>query len=121
MPKVKKLEPKLRGMKPRVAVLKTDHDTSRRHQHAWRKWYHTARWKRLRKQCFERDLFTCQECGRVEADTSKLIGDHRLRHGGNPALFWDLNNIQCLCKACHDGAKQRAEIAERIAGRIGGV
>jgi 5-methylcytosine-specific restriction protein A len=121
MPKLKRLEPMLQGLKPRVAALKTDFDTTRRQQHAWRKWYSTARWSRLRMQCFERDLFTCQMCGAIEADTSKLIGDHVRRHNGDPDLFWDLNNLQCLCKPCHDREKQRTEAAERIAGGIGGV
>lgn len=120
MPKLKKLEPKLRGLETRVAVLKTDHDTARRQQHAWRRWYHTARWRKLRMQCLERDLFTCQMCGDCEADTSKLIADHIRRHGGDPKLFWDPDNLQCLCKHCHDNDKQRAEAAERMAGRIGG-
>lgn len=121
--KVKQLKPVLQGLKPRAATVRTDHDTIRRQQHAWRKWYYTVRWKRLRWQCLERDLFTCQDpdCGLVEPDASRLVADHRVRHNGNPALFWDLDNLQCLCKRCHDGAKQRLENAERAAGRVGGV
>lgn len=71
--------------------------------------YKTARWQRLRWQVLERDMFTCGICGRVEAVTSRLVADHRKPHRGVEALFWDEANLWCLCKACHDGAKQREE------------
>ncbi|PSJ19969.1 HNH endonuclease, partial [Halomonas sp. ND22Bw] len=32
-------------------------------------------------------------------------------HRGDEALFWDFDNLQCLCGACHSGAKQREEQA----------
>lgn len=75
----------------------------------WRKWYKTARWQALRWSVLERDLFTCRLCRRIEADTSQLVADHTLRHGGNEALFWDAANLQCLCKRCHDSTKQSDE------------
>lgn len=75
----------------------------------WRRWYKTARWQRLRWSVLVRDLFTCRRCGLVEADTSKLVADHRTPHRGNEMLFWDQGNIQCLCKTCHDTVKQAEE------------
>lgn len=77
----------------------------------WRKWYATTRWRKLRMKILARDLFTCQrpECGRTTADTSQLVADHRKPHRGDEALFWDEDNLQTLCKPCHDGAKQREE------------
>lgn len=119
--KVKQLKPMLQGLKPRVAVLRTDHDTTRRQNQPWRKWYYTARWKRLRWQCFERDLFTCQFCERTDPNASRLEADHKIRHLGDPKLFWDINNLQCLCKSCHAKEKQREEAADRAAQRGGGV
>jgi len=80
----------------------------------WRAWYKTARWQRLRWQCLVRDLFTCRMCGWLGGnDTSQLVADHVRPHRGRAADFWDLGNLQCLCKACHDGAKQRVERAGR--------
>lgn len=38
-----------------------------------------------------------------------LVADHIRPHRGDPALFWWADGIQCLCKPCHDGAKQREE------------
>jgi len=86
-------------------------DGAREHRSggAWRSWYKTARWRRLRMEVFVRDLFKCSACPRIEADTSQLVCDHILPHRGSEALFWELNNLQTLCKRCHDGAKQRGE------------
>ncbi|MGV2082069.1 MULTISPECIES: HNH endonuclease [unclassified Rhizobium] len=79
----------------------------------WRKWYKTARWQKLRMSVLVRDLFTCQMrgCGRIVADTSQLVADHKLQHHGDPDLFWDDNNLQCMCKTCHDTLKQKEERA----------
>lgn len=77
----------------------------------WHGWYKTARWQALRQQIFLRDLYTCRMCGALEGDTSKLVCDHVKPHRGNARLFWDAANLQTLCKACHDSAKQRAEQA----------
>lgn len=78
-------------------------------RHAWHNWYYLARWRRLRWSVLEAADFTCAWCGRIEADTSKLVADHVQAHRGNPDLFWDRGNLQCLCKPCHDREKQRQE------------
>ena len=77
----------------------------------WRKWYKTARWQKLRLIVFARDLFTCQmvECGRVVSNTAKLVCDHRRPHRGDEGRFWDEQNLQTLCKPCHDKLKQAEE------------
>nr|WP_243256973.1 HNH endonuclease signature motif containing protein [Rhizobium skierniewicense] len=48
-------------------------------------------------------------CGRIDGNTSRLVADHKIPHRGDEALFWDESNLQCLCKPCHDGLKQRQE------------
>ncbi|MDQ0349748.1 HNH endonuclease [Ancylobacter vacuolatus] len=77
----------------------------------WRAWYDLARWKRLRLKVFLRDLFACQMpgCRVIEPNTSRLVCDHRVPHHGDEALFWDENNLQTLCKPCHDKVKQAEE------------
>lgn len=55
-----------------------------------------------------RDRFTCRKCGKLETDTSKLVADHVVPHRNDPRLFWD-GELQCLCRTCHSGAKQREE------------
>jgi 5-methylcytosine-specific restriction endonuclease McrA len=84
----------------------------------WRAWYKSRRWQKLRWFVLKRDLFTCKMvgCGRIEPDTSKLVADHKTPHRGNEALFWDENNLQCLCKDCHDGMKQRQDKSAVVIG-----
>lgn len=81
-----------------------------------RRWYKTARWQRLAEEVKQRDIYTCQMpgCGRVCTGKGQAIADHRNPHRGNEALFWDAGNIWCICKQCHDGAKQREERGGRM-------
>lgn len=75
----------------------------------WRKWYKTARWRRLRMVILTRDLFTCCRCGELESKDRPMVADHKVPHRGDEALFWDEGNLQCMCKPCHDRHKQREE------------
>ena len=47
----------------------------------------------------------CKAQGRVVPAT---VTDHDIPHRGDQDLFW-ANTFTALCKACHDGPKQRAE------------
>lgn len=75
---------------------------------AGRAWYHTAEWRRLRAGVLRDALYTCAMCGRV-APSAGLVADHVKPHRWDRDLFFLRSNLQCLCKACHDGAKQRSE------------
>lgn len=110
MARLTRLKPRLSHRRPVSAAPsgRQAYDAARDRQE-WRRWYKTARWQRLRMSVLIRDLFTCQRCWRIEADTSQLVADHRRAHRGDEALFWDQLNLQCLCKRCHDSAKQREE------------
>ncbi|WP_434612095.1 HNH endonuclease [Tabrizicola sp. M-4] len=88
----------------------------------WRRWYKTAQWQRLRWSVLQRDLFTCKRCGHVEGNTALLVADHKVPNSKaaitmtvaeHHALFHDPANLQCLCKGCHDSAKQAEEKAGR--------
>lgn len=114
MARLKSLKPVVSSLKPRISYLKVDYDQTRRERYDWRKWYGLARWKALRLRVLERDGFTCQDCGRMDHDTSRLHADHKRAHRGDPSLFWDEQNVQCLCERCHNGAKQRAERGGRV-------
>lgn len=112
---------RLVGLRPRVAALaprlgyqpgdERARNRARIEAEPWRRWYRTARWRRLRLTIFARDLFTCQMegCGRLEGDTSLLVCDHKTPHKGDRTLFWSERNLQTLCKPCHDSLKQREE------------
>lgn len=81
----------------------------------WRHWYKTKKWRYLRRACFKRDGFKCQTCGSVtfvtkdRKDPLAATCDHKVAHKGDEGLFFDINNLQTLCKSCHDGAKQYQE------------
>lgn len=121
MARLRSLGQRVDTLAPKLRRLQIDHDDSRRGAEA-RTWYNSSEWRGvpngLRWQCLTRDRFTCQwsGCGRIEADTSQLVADHIEPHRGVKRLFFDLRNLQTLCKPCHDTHKQRAEAA-----RGGGV
>lgn len=112
--KLKTLPSKLATLRPSLAYVDTalrSADANRATFAPWRKWYSTTRWRTLRMVILTRDLFTCQRpgCGRATADTSQLVADHRKPHRRDETLFWDPENLQTLCKPCHDRHKQREE------------
>ena len=80
---------------------------------AWRKWYKTARWQKLRLVVLERDGYVCQQtgtllCGKHPAPNAPVV-DHIRPHRGDERLFWDINNLQSVTKEYHDSTKQAAE------------
>lgn len=83
----------------------------------WRKWYSLRAWKDLRWSVLTDAEFTCCRCRYVSSDGrgSDLIADHVKPHRGDAALFWDRDNLQCLCVPCHSRDKQREELEERNA------
>lgn len=116
MAKLRTLKPLVSTMKPRLGYAtgnERERDKHRVSAEPWRKWYRIARWSKLRMQIFVRDMFTCQICRRIEPNTSQLVCDHIEPHHGNEHLFWDDANLQCLCKTCHDSAKQKQERSYR--------
>lgn len=115
MGRLKVAPPRLGRMPSRLSADRDSQGHSRTVEH-WRGWYNLKRWRELRMRVFERDLFTCQrpECGRIEANTSLLVGDHIEAHQGNARLFWDERNVHTLCKPCHDKAKQAEEHRARF-------
>lgn len=81
----------------------------------WRLWYKTARWLRMRAAQLRREPLCryCMERGRTTAAT---VADHRTPHRGDRALFFDADNLQSLCKPCHDGAKKSLEMTGSLRG-----
>ena len=112
MPKLPTIKSQVPTLSPLIGVPTGDRKAwlkQRDENVSWRKWYRSKRWQRLRWQTLTKAMFTCAICGRIEADTSKLVCDHIKPHRGNETLFYDEDNLQCLCKACHDSVKQRLE------------
>ena len=117
MAKLKNLKPRLSPAPTRLARA-TDERSLDRHRladNAARRLHKTVRWQQLRWSVLVRDQFTCQICGRLEGATGKLVCDHVEPHRGDVVKFW-AGPFQTLCKLCHDGQKQKEEVAARAAG-----
>jgi len=106
------LRPRIGALPSRLGYAPGDEkarDQQRRSTQPWRAWYKTTRWQKLRQRVFLRDHYTCQLCGKLEGNTSRLIGDHKEPHRGNEAAFFNEENVWTLCKPCHDSEKQKQE------------
>jgi 5-methylcytosine-specific restriction protein A len=95
-------------------------DRERNKTQPWRKWYRTKPWDRLRDKIIARDAYTCQQTGVLclgehPAPNSPVV-DQIKPHHGDPALFWDPENLQTVTKEYHDKHKQSAE--RRAGGRF---
>jgi 5-methylcytosine-specific restriction protein A len=75
---------------------------------AWRHLYSRARWKALRHyQLANHPL--CAFCLRREVVEVATVVDHIIPHKGDVVLFHDPDNLQSLCKRCHDRDKAAEE------------
>lgn len=83
----------------------------------WRGLYKLARWRKLRARKLTSDPL-CVYCFQRSVFVPATVVDHVTPHRGVERLFWDAGNLQSLCKACHDGRKQRDE---RSADRMNAV
>ena len=66
----------------------------------YRKLYATVAWQRIRKRILMEQPF-CVHCESVGRVTKATDIDHIVDHVGNVSLFYDVSNLQPLCKACH--------------------
>ncbi len=114
---------RLSGLKPRIATLQprigrapsdeVARNRQRDAEQAWRSWYKTARWQKLRQEVIVRDLYTCKKTGvlltgKHPAPNSPVV-DHVKAHKGDERLFWDADNLMTVSKAYHDSVKQAEE------------
>jgi 5-methylcytosine-specific restriction protein A len=117
MGRLTSLPPSLPRLSSTLAWLPDDSQGKAAYRRAtspWMRLYNTARWKRLRAATLLRDLYQCQMCNRIEANTSKLVADHKRPHRGNETIFWDESNLWTLCQSCHSGAKQKQETGGQL-------
>jgi 5-methylcytosine-specific restriction protein A len=96
---------------PAPFTNEADRSRHRREVNPWRKWYDEPEWRRMAWACKVKASFICAMCGTIAAAKGDAIADHVTPHRGDRALFFDETNLQCLCKACHDGRKQAEERA----------
>ncbi|WP_313760181.1 HNH endonuclease [Rhizobium sp.] len=120
MAKIRTIQPLVATLAPLVGRAKGEkaRDQYRRQTQPWRAWYNTRRWEQLRLQTFERDLYFCQRSGELCSgtgnDPNSPVANHKVPHRGDPALFWDINNIETVTKRIHDSLIQAEERRARI-------
>lgn len=119
MSKLSTVKPRLGSLPHRMGASAKDErerTQQRDASNAWRAWYKTARWQKLRRQILKRDLYTCQRTGilltgKHPAPNSAVV-DHIRPHRGDERLFWDERNLHAVSKAYHDREKQAEEQGE---------
>lgn len=78
------------------------------HQKESLPFYHTARWKRVRAMCLQRDQGMCQDCmrkfrdGKMEHPNRATMVHHIIEYRDRPDLALSLDNLVSLCDSCHD-------------------
>ncbi len=76
--------------------------------------YDTSAWKRLRKLVLTAEPL-CRMCAETGKATLATVVDHVEPVSAGGAAI-DPDNLQSLCKSCHDGAKTEIENTGRIRG-----
>ena len=76
----------------------------------------------LRLQALTADGYQCRTCkalcgGGPNTDTAPIV-DHIIPHRGDPVLFYDPDNLQCLCLVCHN-RKTAGEERRGYSGEFG--
>ena len=71
-------------------------------------WYGSLRWRLLRAEMLRAEPF-CRVCRADGLNVLTQDIDHITKHDGDPALFWNRENLQGLCRSCHTRKTTRGE------------
>ncbi len=82
---------------------------------AYRALYFTSAWKALRLNQLRIEPL-CRYCAAQGLTVAASVADHIRPHKGESALFYAPDNLQSLCKHCHDSHKQRQEKSGIVLG-----
>lgn len=79
-------------------------------------YYRTNRWRQMRIWALLRDDFKCRKCEVwvTQAGKRRAEIDHIKPHKGDKALFFDMNNVQTLCKSCHSKKTRQDSVKRRV-------
>ena len=80
--------------------------TQREKPHA--EMYHTTAWKQLR-EAHRTSEPLCRECAKHGVIRPMSDVDHIVPHRGDWVRFMDADNLQSLCKKCHNEKTGRGE------------
>lgn len=81
------------------------------------KLYKTQRWRKLRQR-YLIDNYECRECRRYGKYAPATVVDHikPVSMGGE---FWDEDNLQPLCKYCHNSKSARERWVKSSRSKMG--
>ena len=81
--------------------------------------YDTPRWRKLRDLVLLQEPL-CRMCSAMGRVTMATVVDHITPHKGDMARFWDWNNLQSLCVACHSRktAREDGGFGNRMVGAV---
>jgi 5-methylcytosine-specific restriction enzyme A len=83
---------------------------------SWRLWYGQSLWRKNLRPAHLAMYPLCAFCDARGIVKSATVVDHKIPHQGDLDLFSDPDNLQSLCKQCHDGAKQAQESGGTLRG-----
>jgi hypothetical protein len=91
---------------------------------AYRALYRDPRWcgpQGIRKQAFVRDRYTCQKCQCIVIEGDRhhpraAVAHHKVKHLGDPKLFFELKNVETVCKRDHDTLLRKEEARGYVIG-----
>jgi 5-methylcytosine-specific restriction protein A len=63
--------------------------------------YGTQRWKKLRRMKLHQDPL-CEICKKEGKIVAAELVHHIAEAKDNPEMFFNMNNLQCLCESCHN-------------------
>lgn len=85
-----------------------DKQAADRQEHQWQSMYQTSTWRAMRLAQLAKEPL-CQECMKEHRLTPATVADHAVVHRGNPALFYDPDNLQSMCASCHSSKTDRED------------
>lgn len=77
--------------------------------------YTTTRWRKLRR-VFLAEHPLCAMCQQEDKVCAAEELDHIVPHRGDLALFWNVQNLQALCRFHHRSVKAQMERSGRVRG-----
>lgn len=67
-----------------------------------------------RTSVYERDGYTCQECGKKGNETDGYLNAHHIKkYSEQPDLMLDINNGITLCQKCHKKTQGKEHLFEK--------
>lgn len=96
-----------------MARMPTSSSPKYREKRPWQHLYGRSRWQAMRQRHLAEHPL-CVYCLMQEIVEVATIVDHVIPHKGDEAMFFDPDNLQSLCKHCHDSDKRLEEQGKTV-------